>query len=373
MYVPDEYAQKITALMPEMGLNAEIRAVENGINVYLSTKEAKKVAPILDKTGIIVYINNVCGIKSICAQNFKRVGIVIGLVIFIALIGISRGYVFRIGLEGDGALSLEEAEAELRGLGIYVGAGIDDIDVKGASLELLRAHPEYSWVSVNLKGNTVILDLKMKSEGSAESSLEADMLVSDFDGVVERVLVYAGKAAVKSGDVIKKGDLLICGYVGSSGLDPHLRYEGAKGSVTASVNDSFEIFVPYVSEINALDVEERCGLAVSVLGKKLTFGQTEGVDVLAKGFVTVWGEIELPIAYVSYGKRTYLTSSKTLDNAEALLTARRQAYGELNKRLGEAELSSITITESETEGGVTVTVGYTCVKEVAVPLLNAAR
>ena len=29
MYVPDEYAQKITALMPEMGLNAEIRAVEN--------------------------------------------------------------------------------------------------------------------------------------------------------------------------------------------------------------------------------------------------------------------------------------------------------------------------------------------------------
>ena len=376
LFVPWEHAQRMTGVVVEMGLNAEIKAAENGINVYLSPKQAKKVAPILDKSGIIVYINSVCGIKSICARNLKRVGIIVGLAIFFALLSVSRGYVFRIGLEGDSPISLEQAEAELSGLGIYVGARIGDIDTKGACLELLKSHPEYSWASINLRGNTVILDLKMKSAGISDVGIKSDMLVSGFDGVVEQVLVYGGKAAVKSGDVIKKGDLLICGYVGSSGLsggDPHLRYEGASGSVTASVSESFEVFVPYVSEVSALDYEERCGFAVSVLGKRLTFGQTEEYDVLKKGFVTVFGEIELPIAYVVYGKRSYLPIVNTLDKTEALLEARKRAYSELSERLGNAELSALMLTESETDGGITVTVRYTCVKEVAVPLSSAAR
>lgn len=377
LYADENNSYALVKAIAELGINANVSAdSENGgVNVTVSPSNAKKIASALDKSGNIVYINNVCGIKSICINNIKRIGLLIGALLFFALLSFSTLFVFKVEVVGSDTVSKEQIKSELADLGIRVGARLSDIDRAAAATSFMKLHPEYSWAAVNFKGTTVCLELKERESGESAETENVDILIADLDGVIKEVLVYSGKSAVKPGDVVKKGDILISGFISGNGLqysdNPMLRFDGAAGSVKAEVEDSFLLEVKLEEEICVSSVGEKTGTVFSFMGSTVKLGEviedsSEYVMSASKS-ITVLGCVELPITYRECFRNSTETKTVTYDSAQAEAEAVIRAYSMLHERLGEAELTEIEMTKEITESGVTVTVVYGCVREIAVP------
>ena len=83
--------------------------------------------------------------------------------------------------------------------------------------------------------------------------------------------------------------------------------------------------------------------------------------------VTVFGIIELPIVcYEFYGVENEIIT-EALSVEQALSQAKKSALNELTARVESGELLEMEITEKTDENGVTVTLSYTCIVNIAVP------
>ena len=83
--------------------------------------------------------------------------------------------------------------------------------------------------------------------------------------------------------------------------------------------------------------------------------------------VTLFGVIELPITCREICGTEAVRKTQILSEAQALELAKKAAYDEMNKRISEGELLQVEITEKTDENGVTVTLFYTCIVDIAVP------
>ena len=374
LYADAENRDRFVTLVTGIGVSAEIAEESGGVTVSVSASDAKKIASALDKSGIIVYINSVCGIYNILSRAFSRIGLLVGGAIFFALLILSTAFVFRIEVSGNQLLSREQVKDELALLGVRAGARISDVDTDAVRDAFLTEHPEFSFAAVSVKGTTVCVELKERLTASSSVEVKHPLLVADTDCVIKYLTVVSGKPLVKAGASVKKGDLLISGYVSGSGLqytdDPILRYDGAAGKVYAEMTDTVTAEVPFEEQTEKFLNKSTVGLKISLLGLELTLGKyVDGEDCRTQSErnLTVFGVIELPIT-VSECKRTEkITVTVKRSEAEAKDEARRQALLMLNAELSEATLLHSEVKEEITEYGARVTVVYGCLKNVAVP------
>ena len=375
LYVDAESGQRFASVIAESKINARIEynAQNGGILAKMRPADAKKIAPTLDKLKIIVYINSVCGLKSRLLANYKRVGLLLGVILFFTLLSLSTLFVFKIEISGSELITHEEIKEDLSHLGIRVGVRLNDIDKSGAASRFLAMHPEFSWASVSFKGTTVCLELKEKTEADSLVPKKADFLVAGRDGVVKSILVYSGKKAVSEGTAVKKGDLLINGYISGNGLqysdDPRLRFDGASGSVKAEIRDFAYGRADFCEVISKTARGKRIAITVSVFGKEITFGKVgaKECEKSAEKSITVFDKIELPITYTEYFLITEKNETHTLDEVQGLAVAKKRAYEALYGEIADGELTEISEKIEADENGITVTLEFLCVTEIAVP------
>ncbi len=374
-----KYRDRLAGVIAENNINARVKTnkEDGGIYVILSPENAKKLAAALDKMNIIVYINNVRGLRSLLVSKCKRVGLLAGAVLFFTLLSLSTLFVFKVEVSGSELISVQTVKGELQDFGIRVGARMSDIDRTAAANRFLQLHPELSWAAISFKGTTVRLELKEKAEAPPITEQKADFLVAENDGVIENVLVYSGKAAVSQGTVVKKGDLLISGYISGNGLqytdNPVLRYEGASGKVTARVEDNLRVTVLFNEQQIVKEQAERCGIALRIFGKELKIGKvTEkgGHSVTPEKNVTLFGRVELPITYTECYKVKETVKTTVRDGTQAENEARAKALTQLTKSLGGDELCATEMLVNVNDEGVTVTVIYACIRDIATPKMK---
>lgn len=378
LYADADNREKAVRAVVGSGVPSRIHSDKDkgGVFITLSPANAKKIASAIDKSDIIVYINSVCGFKKLCVSCRKRIGFILGAILFVLTLTLSTLFVFNIEIVGADTVSEHEIKAELAKLGVKEGALISGIDRTQTAAKLLQMHPEYAWAALNLNGTTVVLELKEHKDESAPVRENADILVASADGVIKQILVYSGKPAVKIGSSVKKGDILICGYISGSGLqytqEPLLRFDGARGSVRAEVAEEFCITVPYTETLVEYTDEKRIGVIISFLGHSAAFGKTpkSETDECYYGDqrrVRIFGDVEIPITVKECFKRKRQNTTVQTDAASAKLKAELMAGQELTKRLGEDRLCESDITYSEGDSEITVTVRYLCIREIAEP------
>lgn len=376
LYADESNKNGFLSVINRLGISAKVEAdAENGgVFVTVRPSSAKKIASALDKSGIIVYINSVCGIRSILARGKRRPGLLIGAVVFFMMLMISTAFVFKVEIKGSELISKDEIRGELAELGVRAGARISDIDRGRVTAEFLTAHPEFAWAALNVKGTTVSLELKEKSASSPMAPEKYGMLVAETDAVIKYLTVISGKPLVASGTAVKKGDLLISGFVSGSGLQytdaPLLRYDGAAGEVYGEIRSEISVYVPFEESAEVVRAQKRSGTRFSLLGAAFTLGNfcdDAQHKVGSEKNLTVFGSVELPITVTE----CYLVEKETVitvrDELQAEAEARIRAYKALNSALSGAILTETEIITKVEENGVTVTLRYGCVKNVAVP------
>ena len=145
----------------------------------------------------------------------KNYGFIIGFIVSALFLLFTSSLVWDVRISGNEILSDYDVEESLRDLGLGIGSRWSKIDNSDIETELLSLNPNIAWISVNRRGTVAYVEI-IESENVDKNvaiSRGYSNVVADFDGVIEEITVKEGVAAVKVGDVVRSGDILISGII----------------------------------------------------------------------------------------------------------------------------------------------------------------
>ena len=143
----------------------------------------------------------------------RKIGIVIGGVIFCIASYTYNDFIYGFSFTGSGSVCEREIVAYLNDIGIKPFSRFSDINIQTLEDQILAKSPYLSFVGITKKGNALCFDLALANENTDTLLGNIYSLKSDVDGTVERIKVYRGTAVIKEGDNVKSGDLLVDGYM----------------------------------------------------------------------------------------------------------------------------------------------------------------
>lgn len=192
--------------------------------------DSNKVKKLLKNYEILATEYN--GICSLFHFIKKRFVLLIGIVFLLFFLAFWQTHLFNYNISGLERIDKNEFISVLNEKGYSIGVSTNKINTNELSQSLISSFSELSFVSVVVIGSSLVINVKEKEydENLDESLIKP--IVASFDGVVNSISVYQGTAMVKSGDIVRKGQVLIAPYIEVNGEVKSMR---AKGEVNASI------------------------------------------------------------------------------------------------------------------------------------------
>lgn len=254
---------EITGKFPERFINLASR---RGINMWRlsGTKESFKASTktavyselegIAKKNGNEIHILKYHGLPHFFETYKDRVGLLIGLVLFIAICLTMSGFVWNIKIDAPPELNEYEIRSELRKMGLTEGKWSKSIDTEKIERDLSVKNNKISWIAVNILGSDVEVVISSKAEigTERENVNKASNLKSTADGTITRMEVRKGRATVKIGDGVRKNQLLVSGILEYT--DGSNSFVDSEAKIYAETSRSVEIKIP--KTINLIAKEE---------------------------------------------------------------------------------------------------------------------
>ena len=181
---------------------------------YLNYAEVKEYVEslggrinIIKSAGFVFFLGNIK----------KKLSLVIGGLMFLCIIYYLSTYIWAIEVDVQQNIPPFEIRKQLNSIGIKPGIAKNSIDVKEIEKKLENMSSEILWLRVRIEGSTLKVVIEEKINPPQEQSYEYGNLVATMEGEVKRVYTFAGRAKVKSGQLVKVGDVVIEGIDGSEG------------------------------------------------------------------------------------------------------------------------------------------------------------
>ena len=293
----------------------------------------------------------------------KRLGLITGFAIAVALVFASTFFVWDIRVEGNEKLTDEQIIGMLEKAGFSKGCPIRKTDVKRIANKVLINEDALSWIAINFEGTVATAEVKEASIEKKIVKKENVNIVASNNGVIMRVDALDGDAKVKKGEVVYKGQLLISSFsdkrTGGSIL------KGAKGYVWATTERKFRVYVPLVYYEKQKSERENVSVSLSFLGKSISFPITRQMDfenstISNKKTNMAFGKkYVLPLECVRMSVKEYIPIKKRRTQSMALEIAQNIAKERLSKSSPEFRTACVS-EDYITEGDVLV---YTCTFE----------
>ncbi|EKQ50328.1 MULTISPECIES: sporulation protein YqfD [unclassified Clostridium] len=267
---------EVNALMPENILNVlwnnEIYTC-NIIKINLTTirltiyyKDYGKTVSLIKKHKGKVKIVNTRGFIVLLIKLKKRVSLVIGAILFFAVIYGLSNYIWAIDIQTQRNLSPFEIRQQLTAIGIKPGIGKSQINVYDIEKKMENLNDQIMWIRVRIEGSTLKLVIKEKVNPPSTEKTLYNQVVAKMDGEVKRVYTNSGNPAVVPGDIVKKGDDLILPIQGREGFEREVKPSG-----TVVANTFYEKFMEMQISGEKLERTGRknSDIYLSFFGKKI--------------------------------------------------------------------------------------------------------
>ncbi len=200
----------------------------------IDKKEFKRLKGIARKTKCRVKIQNKIGLPFVVRKYKKRkIFLILILLIFLLIFSLSH-FVWNIEVQSSENISKDEIILLAEQEGLKIGALKNSVDTKEVINKIRLERDDIAWVGIEIKGTNVIIKIEeadIKPEIIDED--EYCNIVADSDGVITKISAGNGTPLVKEGDVVKKGDVLIAGYM--EGKYTGRQYVHSIGDVEAKV------------------------------------------------------------------------------------------------------------------------------------------
>lgn len=175
----------------------------------LSGKE-KQIKKILNESGAQILSFSQHGFVAKLKRIFASYGILVAIILSSVFYAVQYSFVWKIEVRGEGKVEQRSVERYINK--ILPSKFKPSIDVKQIEKSVKQEFAEISSVSVAIVGQTLILNLN-EAVLPDEMNNEFQPLVSEFDGLITRINLIQGTLAIKDGDLVRKGDVLVYPYI----------------------------------------------------------------------------------------------------------------------------------------------------------------
>ena len=348
----------------------KIELYDDKASLRVSFFQAKNILTIARENGIELSEREKRGALALLLRLRKRIGLAVGAVIAIILLAYSSGLVWDIRIDGASSVSEKELKKIFAECGLSVGTRIRDIDCDVLENKILILSDEISWVSVNLSEN--VASVEIRELEFAPPSDDDDYLYSNVVASKEGVIVGFGEinghTAVKIGDAVCKGQLLISGIEGGDGKP--LRLLKASGEVFAEVEETIEIKIPqkYIKKVTKNQIKSEKSL-IFFKNEIKFFSNSRNSEVTCDKIEVIenlylYGK-KLPIAvktlkYVEYEE---IELSRTKNDMHSI--ALNSLNQRINNELRDSEILSKSISFIEGDDSLTLICNLKCISNIS--------
>jgi similar to stage IV sporulation protein len=222
-------------------------AVTNGIRVWgvrrlkytmiracVSEMGYRRLTKLLAEQRFAINVEKRSGLPALLSNAKRRFALAAGILLTAGVVIALSAFVWQVEITGTRTLNPDKILIEVRDFGGRMGALKSALDLEDLEKKLARNHPEIAWVNAEYEG--VVLKLQIVEADMPPKMIEnegtADIICLK-DALIRKVTVFAGRAKVKEGQTVKKGQLLIEGEIWEEG-NPRMSFF-ARGSVIGSV------------------------------------------------------------------------------------------------------------------------------------------
>ena len=280
---------------------------ENAIQMEIDVENFKKLRPLVRKTHVKIHILNRHGPAFFFYRHKRRWWFLLGMTVFAGMIYILSLFVWQIDIDGNRKYTDALILQALAQMDVKTGCRKSEIDLQGIEEELRIMYNEITWVSASIAGTKLQIELRegdLKISGSSgggqtgnvkrvenrennpktqngESEIDLPAnLVSDEDAIITNLVVRRGTVAVRYGDEVKKGDVLIEGKVYIYNEDETLKkvdYLTAEGDVSGKYQELYEKHYQRKHEVRSNTGKNYRELGVAIVGKSFCLPVWENI------------------------------------------------------------------------------------------------
>ena len=280
---------------------------ENAIQMEIDAENFKKLRPLVRKTHVKIHILNRHGPAFFFYRHKRRWWFLLGMTVFAGMIYMLSLFVWQIDIDGNRKYTDALILQALAQMDVKTGCRKSEIDLPEIEEELRIMYNEITWVSASITGTKLQIELRegdLKISGSSgggqtgnvkrvenqedssktqngesETDLPANLVTAE-DALITNLVVRRGTAAVRYGDEVKKGDVLIEGKVYIYNEDETLKkvdYLTAEGDVFGKYQELYEKHYQRKHEERSYKGKNYRELGVAIVGKSFCLPVWENI------------------------------------------------------------------------------------------------
>ncbi|OEF99723.1 sporulation protein YqfD [Vulcanibacillus modesticaldus] len=221
----------------------DVKMINDGSAIFsISLKDFFSLKQILKKTFTRIHIIKKIGLPFLMTKGLRRKGVLIGFILFLLIIYLFSSMIWTIEIEGNKTIKDEEIYQAINEIGIHRGMlKIKLPDKKVIQEQLQNKLEDTSWIGVKLKGTLLQITVIEKVKPDPKPLVGPRNIISTKNAVIYKILAETGLPQVKVNDRVKKGDILISGYIGE---EEDKKVVAAEGEVLGIVWYQSRIIIP---------------------------------------------------------------------------------------------------------------------------------
>ena len=251
---------------------------EAAYELYMSIEDYKKMRPLVRKTQTKLTLLEKCGLPFFL-HRFRKRKLFFGGMLFCAVSIYSLSlFVWNIHIEGNVTQQTEELLDYMETLGVSHGVLKSKIVCEEIETKLRSKYPNILWVSAELRGTRILVQIKENEDEDIVSSIEekeesAVRIVSEHAGIVESMIVRSGTPLVQAGDEVSVGQTLVEGYyeIKNDGGEV-IRYESVPADADIFLKTEENYTDDFSAEYEKKNYTERRRMTLEVQTEEKAYG-----------------------------------------------------------------------------------------------------
>ena len=316
---------------------------KESIKLYLNIgiKDFRKLKEIARRTNCRIKIKRKKGIPFFINRYKKRKIFIIVLIIVSITIYISSSYIWNIQINIENNLQLDNIEEDLATLGLKRGIKKANIKTDKLVNEIRLKRNDISWIGIEIKGtNAIVKIVKIDEKPNIINNSEYCNIISSKSGTIVSVIAQNGTAIVEKGDEVKKGDVLIAGYM--EGNYTEKRYVHSLGEVLAKIKYSESKKIPLTVENTIKTGNEEKRYKIKFKNFQINFDKTLSKfkiydTIYNEQNLKIFSNFYLPISIVKITNQEQIKETKNYSIEEAKEIGKNELIQKIENQIANKE------------------------------------
>ena len=306
------------------------------------------------------------GVPFLLSPLNNRWGFFIGIVYFIFFISFMGGFVWNITVTGNNRVTEVKIVDYLAKNGFKIGTRWDSVDKEQLELAIMADFEDVAWISINKIGSTASIEInETVNKPNIVDKKKTTNVKAAKDGVIVRLEVLGGWAAVQEGEAVTAGDLLISG-VRESEVDKKNHYAHAYGSVFAEVDDEISVNISR-NQDERISTYSKDYKSVFLFGMEIPLyvqkDMGNAAETTDKTYLVI-NSYRLPVGIIKNHLDYFKTETVSISDKELEALAKSELEKKKEEEFKDCEILSEKVSVNMTEDGCTITGKYKYIQDI---------